>query len=79
MTPVNFPEANIVLGANQPPYEPLHAHHASDDPHGCVTCCFELTDAEIEELVLTRKLWMRQLTFNRPFQPIALSTRKTTL
>lgn len=79
MTPVNFPEANIVLGANQPQYEPLHAYRAPDDPHGCVTCCFELTDAEIEELVLTRKLWMRQLTFNRPFQPIALSTQKTTL
>lgn len=40
-----------------------------------MTACFELTDAEIEEMTKTRKLWYRQLVFGNNFQPVFMNTR----
>jgi len=75
MIPVQFPESNVVLARDQGEYEPM-AVYAFGDDQGRVACCFRLSDAEIEELRRTRTLWIQQLTFNRRFQPIALSTQR---
>lgn len=75
MIPVQFPESNAVLAREQGEYEPL-AIYAFGDKEGRVACCFRLSDVEIEELRQTRTLWVQQLTFNRRFQPIALSTQR---
>lgn len=75
MIPVKFPEANAVLGAAQDDYEPLPIRRF-DGPEGRVVMCFRLSPAELEEIARTRTLWIQQLTFDQPFQPIALSTQR---
>jgi len=75
MIPVQFPEANVVLARDQATYEPMSAY-SFNDSQGRIACCFRLSDAEIEEIVRTRTLWVQQLTFNRRFQPIGLSTQR---
>jgi hypothetical protein len=73
MIAAQFPEANQILADDQNDYEPMAVHRA---PDGCVTCCFRLSPAEIEEIVRTKTIWMQQLTFGNKFQPIGLSTRR---
>lgn len=75
MIPTNFPEANSVLGYAQDDYEPLPAHISN----GRVTFCCRLSPAELKELHETGVLWLQQLTFGSPFQPISLSTQKPDL
>lgn len=71
-----FPEANCLLAMDQDEYEPLHVHLHYEGSEGKVTCCFRLSDAEVDEIVRTRTLWYSQLTFRNPFQPVLLSTQK---
>lgn len=78
MIPATFPEQNIVIGYGQAEYESLPAH-ISKDHEGRVTFCMRLTEAEIEEIVRTKTIWLQQLTLRGPFQPIALSTQKPEL
>jgi hypothetical protein len=75
MIPVDFPEANAVLAMDQDEYEPIKIH-LEQLPEGRATCCFRLSDAEVAELVSTRTIWIQQLTFQRGFAPIALSSQK---
>lgn len=75
MIPVRFPEANTLLGQEQSEYEPLPCYRFGDR-EGRVVCCFRLSPAELEEIARTRTIWMQQLTFGMPFQPIALSTQR---
>jgi hypothetical protein len=76
MIPVRFPEANILLAMNQDEYEPMEVHLEGGTTERCMTACFRLSDAEVDELVRTRTLWIGQLTFGRGFAPIRLSTQK---
>lgn len=71
MIPVTFPECNVVLAMAQDEYEPLQAYRA---PDGQTVCAFRLSPAELKEVAETRTIWISTLTFNRPFQPIGLST-----
>lgn len=75
MIPVQFPQANLVLGMGQDQYEPLPVHVAPNDPRGQVVFCMRLSPAELEEIARTGTLWISQLTFGQTFQPIALETR----
>jgi len=75
MIPVQFPEANVLLARDQGEYEPM-AVYFFGDAEGRVAMCFRLSDAEIEEIVRTRTLWIQQLTFNRRFQPMGLTTQR---
>jgi len=72
MIPVPFPESNGTLARDQDEYEPLPIFRFCD-PEWRVAFCCRLSDAEIAEIVATRTLWIQQLTFYHPFQPIALS------
>lgn len=75
MTPVRFPEANVVLAMDQEQYEPIAVYLAPGD-EGIMTACFRLSEAEIAEMVMTRTLWVSVMTFRRGFPPIALSSQK---
>lgn len=66
MTPVDFPQATVVIAKDQPEYQPLPAHVSS---HGVVTSCWELTVDELSELLKTKRIWLQQLTFGAPLQP----------
>lgn len=75
MIPAQFPESNVIFAMEQDEYEPIEGYKFADK-EGRVAVCFRLTPTEIEELTKTRTLWIQQLTFNRGFTPIALSTQR---
>jgi hypothetical protein len=66
MMPSLFPQANLLLGDDQPEYLLLPAHRAAD---GVFTTCWELDDQELEVVLKTKRIWSQQLTFGGPFQP----------
>ena len=69
MRPIEFPEANIVLGKAQPQYQPLPAH-LGQPPDIPITSCWQLEPAELAALVANGGvLWIQQLTFGRGFSP----------
>lgn len=67
MKPKKIHGCNVVFGENQPEYQPLPAQKM---PDGEVITCWELNDDEVDQIVLDKKIYIRQLTFNRPLQPI---------
>lgn len=71
MTPVSFKYHNVVFGKDQPEYVPLPAYVDQQDPTVPVLTCWEFTDEEIEQLVRTKQVWLRQLTFGGDIQPLA--------
>lgn len=73
MKPVEFEGANVVYAKDQPQYLPLPAQRTKE---GVVTTCWEITDEEIEEIKINKKIFIRILTFNSSLQPILPSTQK---
>jgi len=69
MKPVKFDEQNMVFGENQKEYGDLPAFR---DREGQVITCWELEDGELEQIQKTGKVYLRQLTFNQPLQPVSL-------
>jgi len=74
MKAIEFEEQTHKIAEHQEQYETIPAH--IDRNGGVVTCCFEFTDEEIEEITKTKKLWHSQLTALEPMQPILLATKK---
>lgn len=75
MIPVQFLEANAVLASRQENYEPLPVYVFAGEER-VMAFCFRLSPAELEQIARTKTLWIRQLTFGAPFQPIVLSTQR---
>jgi len=75
MQPVEFPQQTHVLAKDQPQYTPLPVHIGAEEENFPMTACFELSDAEVAEIIATKKLWYTQVTFGHPFQPVMLSTQ----
>ena len=73
MKPVDFPGSNTVFAANQPPYLPLPAL-LTRDSEGRVISCWELDDADIADILKTRRIYVHQLTFGNLLQPQAVTT-----
>lgn len=73
MKAIEFEGQNVIFAKDQPEYNPLPAFKAAD---GTVTTCWELTPEERLEIFNSGKLWLRQLTFNQPLQPISPSVGK---
>lgn len=62
----------MVLGKDQPQYQPLPVFR-DDGQEGSMVQCWELNDEEIAELIRTRRIWISQMTFGAPLQPISVS------
>lgn len=77
MIALEFPEVTHRIAEEQPEYETLPAHYNPQEQS--LTFCFGLNKEEIEEIVKTGKIWIKQITFNQPMQPICLSTQKANL
>ena len=75
MIAVKFSQQTHTLAENQPEYTPLPVHIDQTDQNVPMTCCFELSDEEIAEIVATKRIWHTQLTFGNAFQPIMMTTR----
>lgn len=70
MEPVKFEGMNVVFAKDQPEYNPLPAHIAED---GHVTSCWKLSLRERIHILLSSKIYISILTFNKPLQPQKLS------
>jgi hypothetical protein len=67
MKPVEFPGHNVVFGEGQSEYLPLPALLM---PDGEVITCWEMTDEELAEVMRTKRIYFKNLTFNHALQPI---------
>ena len=64
----------IVIGKGQPEYLPLPAIRSAD----MVTCRFRLTWRERLAVAIGGNLWLQQMAFARPFQPVMIHTEEPT-
>lgn len=69
MNPIEFEQQTDVFGKDQAEYNPLPSHVS---PGGIVTSCWRLNDVELAEVKRTGVVWVSQLTFCTPLQPIIL-------
>lgn len=76
MKPIKFPEANVTYAENQPEYIPLPAFKANTS-RGEVISCWKLSFRERLRILLTGKLWVSLMTFNKPLSPSFFSTKKS--
>jgi len=77
MKAVEFKEVNIRIAENQPEFITLPAF--ADTKEGSVSFGFELNEDELAEVARTGKIFIKQLTGNRPMQAIYMTTRKSEL
>lgn len=73
MKPIEFKEQNVVYGKDQKEYQPLPALKFGD---GEVLTCWTLSWKELFRVIFTRKIWVAQLSFNEPLQPLFVTTDK---
>ena len=78
MKPIEFPEKNAVFAENQPEYLPLPAHIVNERERRVITC-WELNPLEIDSICKTRKVWLAQMTFGQPLQPVFMCIDKCEL
>lgn len=62
--------ANGVAGEGQPQYEPLPIHLT---PEGQAISCWQLSEEEKARVAETGQIWLVQLTFNGPLQPVYIT------
>ena len=74
MKPVKFKEANTVYAEDQSEYLPLPVHKDED---GQVTSCWKLSFWERLIVFFAGRVWLSNLTFNQPLQPIFISVKKS--
>jgi hypothetical protein len=72
----DYPLSRIVTFAKeQPEYQQLHVlKYAGTE--GIVVACFGMTWKERWRLFWTGKIWVGIMSFNKPLQPIQLSTQE---
>ena len=74
MKPIEFKECNTVYGKGQENiYKTLPACLFKD---GEVVTCWKLSFKDVLRLLFTRRLWLCVATFNKPLQPLFMSTDK---
>lgn len=71
MNPIEFKGSNFIFGKDQPQYRPLPAMVTGD---GFVISCWELSEEEIETIIKEKRLYLKQLCYNQPLQPVLLTT-----
>lgn len=76
MTPIEFPEQNVVFAKDQPEYLPLPAFR-NDSQQGEVISCWKLSFVERLQILFTGKLWICLLSFNKPLTPSRPSVYKS--
>ena len=76
MNPIKFPEHNATFGEGQPQYKPLPVHIT---PEGQVISCWQRSEEDKARIAETGQIWLSQLTFNRPLQPVFMTTDRSDL
>lgn len=73
MNPIEFKEQNITYAKDQPEYNPLPAYKDDD---GVVVSCWRLSFRERLKILLTGKVWLSLMSFNKPLTPSLMSVNK---
>ncbi len=73
MEVVKFKECNVTYAQDQPEYLPLPAFRSKE---GEVVSCWSLSFFDRLKVLLTGKIWLSVLTFNRQLQPLLMGTTK---
>jgi len=68
---IKFKKCNATYAKDQPEYLPLPAHRADD---GRVTSCWGLSFWERIQVLVSGRMFLQVLTFNKPLQPLKMST-----
>lgn len=68
MKPVEFKHQNMVFAKDQPEYQPLPALKL-DSPQGEVIACWKMDWKERLKVLITGKVWVNLLSFNKPLTP----------
>lgn len=63
MKSIQSEQFNTAIAENQEEYTTLYANIDTNHPMCPVTVCFELSDADIEQILLHRKLYYQQCIF----------------
>jgi hypothetical protein len=71
MSPIEFTGVNVIYAKDQPEYLPLPVMKLQD---GTVISCWQVTDEDLERIIKTRQVFVSQLTFNTPLQPLNVVT-----
>ena len=71
MEAIKFKESNIVFAENQDEYKSLPAYM---DNNGVFVTCWKLSEEEIKNINETGRIYLETLTFNKPLQPVMLTT-----
>jgi len=67
MSPIEFEGVNVIYAKDQPEYLPLPVMKLED---GTVISCWELTEEDVKMIIETKKVYVSQLTFHQPLQPL---------
>ena len=76
MKPIKFKEANCTYAENQPEYLPLPVFKDTGKD-GSVISCWQLSFKERIRILIKGSLWLSIMTFNKPLQPLYLTTKKS--
>lgn len=76
MKPIYFEGHNVVFAKDQPEYQPLPGFK-NDSPEGEFISCWALSNEEIELIGRTGRIWLSQMTFNRPLTPVFVAVKKS--
>lgn len=79
MTPISFPEHNVIVARDHTHYTPIPAHIDYTSAEFVLTCCWKLSWRERLQIALTGTLWQQVLTFAEPLQPQKLSTHRPSM
>ena len=75
MKPVEFKHQNVVYAKDQPEYEPLPALKF-DGSEGEVVSCWKMSWKERIRVLITGRVWVSLLSFNKPLTPSFLSVNR---
>jgi hypothetical protein len=75
MKPTEFKWQNIVFAKDQPEYQPLPALKL-DTSEGEVISCWKMTFWERIKVLITGRIWVSLLSFNKPLTPSFISVHR---
>lgn len=78
MKPIEFKEQNSVFAEEQEEYSSLPSY-LDDAPEGYIISCWSLSIKERLSILLSGCIWISQMSFHRPAQPLYVTTNKEDL
>lgn len=75
MKPIPFKHQNVVFAKDQPEYIPLPALKLDTD-EGEVISCWKMSFKDRIKVLITGKVWLSLVTFNKPLTPSYLAINR---